>query len=571
MQKHLGKNKKALSSLSLLILLLIAAIIGGIISYIWVTGYYMSLKEKIPGQDTVAITNLSFNPQNATTFNVTLLNPSYSPSNLIRVFEIGYIGHNENTFHPVLSSIPSLSTPFNLTRGTSQTFMCKGDLTPYLNQTLAVSVFVVNGSGSTNFIKIPYTQLLIRKISFNSTIGVKNFTITLQNAPLSAANLTITTIGIDYSTQGAINTTLHPITPTLPYTLAPNKTVTLSLNYNWSSYAAAGGSHQISVLTKEGYSASNSTQVPKLAFSIQQINFNQTDTKHFAVTLKNEVSTNTPLNVSRIEVLMDNGTVTDATPPLNSNTNGVLGNSTATFTASWNWTYYRDRSVIVAIYTLQGVEASNKTTTPALSILNTTFPDSQHVFVTIKNSQYSAKVANVTKMTVTLENGTENKIQVTQPPTSPYLVGIGNETMFNAYWNWQTYLNKTVKVNIYTDEGLMASYTTRTPSSLANYTVYLTVPSAPVFNTANTTQFKVTVNNSQTSSGNATITKITVLLVNGTEIDTTFTPQAQTIIPNNNVTFTCLWNWATYRNKSIVILVYTNGGLKAIYVTKTAP
>lgn len=570
MRKNLSKNKKALSSLSLIILLLIAAIIGGVISYLWVTGYYVSLKEKIPEQGLVAITNLSFNPQNATAFNVTLLNPSYSPSNGVGVSAIGYEGENENTLHLVQSCTPTLA-PFNLTRGTSQTFTCIGNLTSYVNQTLAVSVFVVNGSGSTDFMNIPYTQLLIRKIDFNPTIGVGNFTITLQNSPLSAATLNITKIGIDYFTQGAINTTVHPITPTLPQTLAPNKTVTLTIQ-GWSEYAAAGGSHQISVLTQEGYITTNYTQVPRLAFSIQHVNFNETDTKHFIVTVNNKVSTNTPLNVSEIEVTMANRTVANATPTLNSSTNGVLGNSTATFNASWNWTHYRDKSVLVTVLMMQGLNASSQQITPALSILNTTFPDAQHVLVTVKNSQYSAKVANVTKMTVTLENGTEIPIPIIQPPASPYLVGIGNVTMFNAYWDWnQTYPNKTVKVNIYTNESLVTSYITRTPVSSANYTVYLTIPSAPIFNTGSITRFEVTVQYNQTYNENATITKITVLLVNGTEIDSTFTPQNQTLTPTNSIlNFTCTWNWSTYRNTSIVICVYTNNGLKAIYVTKTS-
>jgi hypothetical protein len=566
MQKHLSKNRKALSSLSLIILLLIAAIIGGIISYLWVAGYYVSLKEKIPEQDMVAITNLSFNPQNATAFNVTLLNPSFSPSDKTRVVAIGYTGQNENTLHLVRVSIPSLTTPFNLPRGTNETFLCRGDLSPYVNQTVTVSVFVLNGSGSTNSMKIPYTQLFVNP-DFNPNVGVKNFTVTLRNAPLSIATLSVT--GISISTQ-SINTTL--ITPTLPYTLAPNKTVTLSLNYNWSSYASIGGPQQISVLTKEGYSASNSTQVPKLAFSIQQITFNETDTKHFTVKVMNQVSANTPLNVSRIEVLMENGTVKDVTPSLDSHTNGVLGNSTATFTVSWDWTNYRSKNAIVTVYMLQGVKASGQQVTrPAapLSVLGPpTLPDLQHVLITVKNSQYALRAANVTKITVTLENGTEiPPLQITQPSTPPYLIGIGNVTMFSAYWNWTTYLGKTVNINIYTDEGFAAFRAITTPTSISNYTVYLTIPSTPIFNTADMTRFNVTIHNSQVSSGNADITRITVLLANGTEIDSTFTPQ--TLTTNSTVTYTCGWDWAAYRNKGIVIRVYTNDGLKAIYVTKT--
>ncbi len=571
MWKQLGKNKKALSSLALILLLLISAIIGGLISYVWVMGYYISLKEKIPG-DTVAITNLSFNPQNATAFNVTLLNPSYSPSNNIEVSEIGYSGQNENTLHPVLSSIPTM--PFNLSRGLSQTFICMGNLTSYVNQTLAVSAFVVNGSGSTNSIRIPYTQLFIRKIDFNSTIGVQNFTITLQNAPLSAANLTVTTIGIDIATQGAINTTLNPVTPTLPYTLAPNKTVTLSLNYNWSSYASAGGSHQISVLTKEGYAASNFTQIPKLAFSIQQINFNETHTKQFTVTVKNEGSTNTPLNVSRIVLhMVQNNTDINVTttPPLNASTNGVLGNQAATFMCNWNWTNYRNQNVTVTVYMLQdlGRQSSLLETRPAAILRvteNPTFPDTGHFFVTIQNSQYSIKPANVTRITVTVDSTTVDA-PIVQPASGPYLVGIGKTTMFSCAWNWTNYVGKSITILIYTNEtGVFVSRIVITPSNASNYRVFLTVPGAN-FNTTDLTHFNVNVTNSLLSNTNANITRITLLLANGTEIDSTFTPQPLT--PSSTVAFTCTWNWATYRNESIVIRVYTNDGLKAIYLTKT--
>lgn len=567
MQKHLAKNKKALSSLSLIILLLIAAIIGGIISYLWVTGYYVGLKEKIPEQNTVAITNLTFSPQNASVFNATILNPSFSPSETVQIASIGYRGQSETTFHPVVLSEPTLQPPFSLPRGTSQTFQCTGDLSPYVNQTIWVSVFVLNGSGSTRSVKIPYTQLFVVP-DFNTVKGTGNFTVTLRNAPSSAATLDVATISIS---NKPINNTL--ITPPLPHTLAPNQTVTLTLNSDWTSYAAAGGAQPISALTKQGYTASNLTQIPKVAFSIQQINFNETDTKHFTVTLKNQVSTNTPLNVSRIEVeILANGTILNVTPSLNSHTNGVLGNSTATFPANWDWTNYRDKSVAVTVYMLQGVKASGtQTTRPAAPLkipVAPILPDSQHVLITVQNSPYALRPANVTKITVTLINGTQNEIRIIQPITPPYLIGIGNTTMFSAYWNWQNYLNKTVTFNVYTDEGLATFRAIITPLTIANYTIYLTMPTPPVFSTTNTTQFELTLHNNQTSTGSATITRITVLLANGTEINTAFTPQT-TLTTNSTITFTCEWNWATYHNKSVVIRVYTSDGLKTIYVTKT--
>jgi hypothetical protein len=567
MHNYFHRNRKALSSLTIILLLLIFAIIGGLISYLWVTGYYLSLKEKLPNQDTVAITNLSFNPENATAFNVTVLNPSYSPSDKVEVSEIGYTGQN-GTLYPIQSSIPVI--PFNVSRGTSQTFICSADLAPYVNQSLSVSVFVVNGSGSTNFIKIPYTQLLIPKIDFNSTVGVKNFTITLQNAPLSAANLTITSIG--FYEQPPFNNT--NISPTLPLSLAPNKTATLlisGVNGNWSSYAIASGrSYPFSVSTKEGYTALVYTTIPKLAFSVQPPNFYETDTKHFTVTVRNEGSTNTPLNVSRIDVLMYNGTIKNVTPALNSSTNGVLANSTATFTASWDWTEYRDRTVSVGVYMLQGIPEnySQTITTPALSALNVTFPDSQNALVTVENSQYAAGNASVENITVTLENGTEEPVQIIQPHTSPpYLVGIGNTTMFSASWNWTKYVNEPISITIYTNEGYSTSYATTTPSSVSNYQAYLSIKSA-TFNKTDTAQFFVNVTNSIYSVEGANVTRISVLLENGTLINATITSQ---MVPNNGsiITFTCGWDWSAYQNKSIVILVYANNEPEAIYVTGT--
>jgi len=74
------QNIKAISKLSLIILLLISFVIGAFLSYLWVMGYVTELGIRVPEKTTVAITNVSFTPQNTSFFNVTLLNPSYSPS-----------------------------------------------------------------------------------------------------------------------------------------------------------------------------------------------------------------------------------------------------------------------------------------------------------------------------------------------------------------------------------------------------------------------------------------------------------------------------------------------------------
>ena len=210
MWKQLGKNKKALSSLALILLLLVSAIIGGLISYLWVMGYYISLKEKIPEENTVAITDLGFYPQNATAFNMTVLNPTWSPDDKIQVEQIALREETETTLQFVTACTPGL--PFNITRGNSQTFTCISDWTPYMNQTVVVSVFVKDGSGSTRATnaRAPYTRLLLDNYDFNPNLGVRNFTLTFRNSPLSATYLNITKIQLRITPQSTLPPFCNP-------------------------------------------------------------------------------------------------------------------------------------------------------------------------------------------------------------------------------------------------------------------------------------------------------------------------------------------------------------------------
>jgi len=565
MHNHFPRNRKALSSLTIILLLLIFAIIGGLISYIWVTGYYISLKQKIPKEDIAVITNLSFNPQNATAFNATVLNPSYSPYPIINVTGIAITGENE--YPPTLNYVATTPLlPFSLSRGTNQTFTCTNNWAQYVNQTVIVSAFVQNGSGSTSATKLPYTALNITEVDFNPTLGVNNFTVTLQNRPFSATYLNIT--GISLSFTPPIN--FQNLTqPKLPFTIFSNSSQTFTCHYNWLAESSAGGSYELNVTTKQGYVASYLASIPKLVSTVQSMSFNPAHTTYFNVTVANHVSTNTYLNVTRIRILLDNGTAMNVTTPLSPSTNGVLGNHTTTFKCAWDWTNYRNRNVIATVYMLQGINATGQQLTPPAGLLTITgavFPDTQHVLVTVQNSPYSKIPANFTRMQVQLENGAVYNISGVYP-SLPRLVGIGNTTMFNAAWNWTNYPNEPIDIIIYTKEGYSTFWASTTPSNISNYKVFLSIKSA-TFNKTDTTQFFVNVTNSISSAESANVTRIAVLLENGTETNATMTSQT---IPNNGGTipFTCGWDWSTYHDKSIVVLVYTNNELRTIYVTET--
>ncbi|MGQ9565479.1 MAG: hypothetical protein ACUVT5_02905 [Candidatus Bathyarchaeales archaeon] len=565
MYRRFDKNTRALSTIALVLLLLLSAIVGGVLSYLWTMGFYLSLKEKIPEKNTVSIVDVYFPPHNATVFNVTVLNPTFSPDEFVEIESIAYSVKDEGALHYPTSVFPTL--PFNISRGNSQTFLVGTFWSSLVNQTLIVSVFVKNGLGSTSAVILPYTKLLVANVDFNPVLGVSNFTVTLRNDNLSATHLNITKIWIDeYEITNYTQ-------PSLPFSLSPGDSKTFNLNYNWASYATIGGSHTITVRALQGYFGTNATVVPRLAFTVQNISFNPADTLHFNVTVKNKVSTNTHLNVTKIEVQMQNGTVVNVTPA-NSSKNGVLGNSTATFTCNWDWTSIRNNNIKVTVYMLQGVKESNQKRTPLAAMLSIpeepVFADTGRFLVTIKNSPYSIKTANITKITVTLGNGTETSQNIiTQPLSGPYLIGIGETAMFGCSWDWTTYLNNSVYINVYTDEGFANSSAIRTPSSALNFTVYLNVTSV-VFNTANTTQFEITLYNDLSSTRSANITRISILLANGTEVTATSASLPLLLGTNSSETIVCQWDWTALRGKSIVIRVYTGEVLKAIFI-KTLP
>jgi hypothetical protein len=565
MQKHLRRNKKALSSLGLILLLLISAIIGGLISYLWVMGYYIGLNEKVPEENVLTITNLDFNPQNATAFNVTVLNPSFSPDENIQVKRITISAEGSDQLNQIDVTTPTL--PINVSRGATQTFVCGEEWTQYVNRTIVVSVFVENGTGSTSSIKLPYVDLLLENgdTAFNPFLGVSNLTLTFENPPESVTYLNITGASLRVTPPTANFTTL--MEPRLPFALIPNSSQTFSCAYNWLNESRLGGSYSLDVETYQGYRFTFPVSIPQLAFSVQEVNFDPGDTTHFNVTVKNDVSTY--LNVSKIEARLGNN-IFDVTPSLSSSTNGILGNSTITFRCSWNWAAYRNQNTIVTVYTRQGIQTSGQQTTPqsvSLSIGEVVFPDTQHFLIAVNNSRYSIKTANITVIQVELDNGTQTTI--TTNPSLPYLLSIGNTTMFACSWDWSSYLDRSVNILIYIDNQIFATFrATNTPADASNYHVYLSVSWAN-FTAVDTTNFFANITNSASSDRNANITRITVLLENGTEIDATIASQIVAI--DSTATFTCGWDWTTYRSKNVVIRVYTDEGLRAIYVTKTTP
>ena len=353
---RLTRNERALSRFSLALLLLVAVIIGALLSYLWVIGYYESLDIRVPEVTTITITNATFVPQNATFFNVTLLNPSFSPSDA-EIMKIA-VSTEDGVLHRVEEAYPSL--PYRIGRSSSETFRCSWNWGNYTGETVQIIVFVDDGSGATFPAVTPLVDLRIT-VDFDPAISVKHFNMTLQNSVSSATYVNVTDIAMDGKTVPPENMTLP-----LPYTLHPDESISLTCTWDWTDYQ--GKDVTIAAHTLQGYVAYHTQAAPPpVNLTITEILFNTTDTRHFNATVQNSELSPTYVDVTRITITMENETtweVIEVSPPLTPPYT-LHPNASVTFMCAWDWTDYRDKNVTVTIHTLQGYATSLTQTTPA--------------------------------------------------------------------------------------------------------------------------------------------------------------------------------------------------------------
>ncbi len=358
------RDLKAVSRLALLLLLLVAMIVGALMSYMFVMGYYVSIGFQVPTKTSVTIVNAAFSPQNARHFNISLLNPSYSPSNAT-IKQIAVVTA-DNALHEVSNIYPSL--PNEIMPGESRNFTCPWDWSNHTNENLKIIVFITEeqGSGATFQVKTPYMGLSITEAQFNATAGTLHFNLTVQNSELSATYVNVTTITV--TTSSLI--ILQNVTPPLPYALNPDSSVTFKCPWNWTDYRSQNVT--IGIQTAQGYSTYFTTVTPhRIILNITDILFNLTDTGHFNVTVKSDPRTSIPVTITGIEVttaylpapyLNFTVEITQLTPDL---PYSLQPSASVTFLCTWNWTAYQGENVTITVYTQKGYVVTRNQTIPS--------------------------------------------------------------------------------------------------------------------------------------------------------------------------------------------------------------
>ncbi|UCE28803.1 MAG: hypothetical protein JSV85_05910 [Candidatus Bathyarchaeota archaeon] len=555
-----ARDVRAIGRLFLILLMLGSMVIGGLLSYLWVAGYYEFLGYNVG--PALSITDAVFPEQDTYHFNVTVLHPTFSNiTGSAQITQITVSTLRDSTVHKATAVTPSLDTP--LQKGESRNFRCTWNWANYTGETVRIDVSVAGESGGSREFDTPKVNVKIMEVDFNSTISVTGFNVTVENDILSETHINITDIAV---TADGIEQSVTDITP-IPWALSPGETQDFSCAWDWTSYQ--NSSVTVSVHTLQGYmnQTIQTTSLP-VTLNITDILFNAANTSRFSVNVMNGEASSTYVNVTGIAVIVENLTVQEWNLENGFHVDPAIpyaldSNASVTFVCPWNWADYKDRNVTVGVNTLQGFTAQRVQVTPPSKIVNITHvnfdpTDVNYFYITVQNSEFSPEGASVTitEIHVVIEDGIVVDLTDGTSPSPPIRLDWNESRPLTCSWSWSTYIGKDATAVVQTADG----YSFRsTPVTL----VALTITDV-VFNIVDPNHFLFTVKNPEVF-GPIDITAVTLTVEGAPQLKTEI-PSLPFVLPSGaSITFMCSWSWDPSSGKDFVIAVETSQGYETTF------
>jgi len=543
---------RAVSTFILIILILCSAVLGALISYMLVMSNYYNMPENTT---LLIVENVAFPILDFTYFNVTILNPSNSASDVnITAIRLSVEGTDE--IHDVTKTEPE-PLPFLITIGTRLTFKCKENWSNFAGETVRIEPVTENASIRSCLYTTPKVKLVLIP-NFDVSQSVEYFDLTIENSAQSIVNLTISEIKL-FGTS--IN---ENVTPALPYVLSTSQRQKFQCNWNWESLR--GQNVTITVKTAEGYETTYTTsKLLGVALYIPEVRFDYTDVTYFNLTISSSEDSTTTATIDRINLTLQDGTpvnINETFPPIGipSIFNSVPPNQSRTFKCFWNWSEHRNETIAINAYTLEGFTIPSKTTNiPPTVVWNVTdvkfdLDDVKYFSVNVTNTPCSLHEINVTKILF------DGNLTITNPPFE--VLSSGEQITFNSTFDWKKFIGENITITVLTQDGLSVSKLITIPR------VGLKLLDKPAISELFFSYINITISNSNNSLQNVTITKIIFETGNETyEIDGTLTyptlaPDGYSFKTGEKVTIVCPWNWALYLGESLKVTIYTAEGFQ---------
>jgi hypothetical protein len=341
-----ARNLNAISKLLLILLLLLAMIIGSIFSYLLVAGYYLSLDIKVPENTTLSVVDVNLNMQNAETFNITILNPTYSPAEA-NITEIS-IATEDDEIQTISTVNPEL--PYKLGKGQEETFTCDWNWGDHAGETLKVIIMAEEGSGAVYEIETASVGLEISSAIF-TTNDTQHFNVTLKNPAAAASDLDVTKITVTMENGTDVN--IRETTPSIPITLATNTSTTFVCSWDWTYYR--GMNATVNVYTSQGYEFHRTETTPKAAqLSITDAAFDSSVLSSFSITVKNSENSIAAANLTVVEIRFQDYTTEEVSVESPSLHYTLSIGDTVTLNCLWDWSDHREETVAIYVKTPEG-------------------------------------------------------------------------------------------------------------------------------------------------------------------------------------------------------------------------
>jgi len=528
----------AVSTILTVILILIAAIVGALVAYMWTMApFYLEPENAVD----LSVTDTNFPVNNAGYFNVTVMNPSHSVSaaNITDIY-ITAPGFNRTS---VTDSNPEL--PLMLDRGTTQTINCSllwGNLAGKL---VTVHVATANNTGAERSVQTQDVRLGLNTF-FNASQSINYFKISVTSIS-SPINLSLSRVLFDFYPLNSTN-----LNTTLPV-IQQGQTIGLTCYVRWEGFV----NPLIRVETTEGYVAEKQADAQgTVSLQVTEVTFNDTNVNEVDVKLFNSPESDVGIDVSNI--ILTHGNITYAISGNLSNPAlpmSINKNQTVIFACTWPWSdsANRDIDITVNANTTQGfVSVSKSVSTPPRVAANMTAVnfdlDNTGIFtINVTNLQYSLDNVNVTSI----------DLNQTVVGTSPILLIPGQQATISCTFNWSAFIGQNARITFHVNSSSNAF-----PNFYDTHVSYLKVTNADFSEfSENSLYANVTVRNSEFSKVNATITGVQVRTDNATFSIAGVT--GYEIDVGSEGAIVCPWNWKPYRTQNVIITVYTADGIQA--------
>jgi hypothetical protein len=545
---RMQKGFRAVSTLLAVLLILAAAILGGLISYMWAIAPFYATPKDVG----LAITDAIFPVNHAGYFDVTVLNPSNSLGGT-NITSIYLAVQGVSSIFNVTDTSPGLPIP--LDQGASTTVHCNFNWGSYAGKNVTVTVFPQNGTGVSFPVQTEFVGLTANAY-FNATTSVDYFYVTVFNDAASAINVTLTSVSID-------TVSISSLSIALPRVLNASGSEGIQCFYDWEGHYAP----HVVIGTQEGYIAEATQNVSaSIGLRVSNVQFNETNTDQISVTLNSSSDSTTLVSISNITITY--GNTTDVI-------NGTLSNpafpypldknSSATFNCVWNWSdeTHRNISISVVAYTSQGFASQPSTfTTPAevASRIDQTgfdLSDTGHFTANVTNLAYSLHTVNVTEIDF---NGNPTG-------TNSAKVAAGERAAFVCAFNWSSFVGQKANIIVHITYGANNSISLPPFQVSVPYFAVLNVSFAD--SSLGNPYINVTARTSEFSNKAANITSIfvqtenTTQSIDGTVSNPKISPSGYSLASGNETVIVCPWDWSKYVGKNVTVIVQTADGFQA--------